>query len=117
MTPVKETLVDYVEFNKPQLVCLRDGRMVEAFGRGNVHLTMPFSSCSPKRITMYDALYVPNLKCNLKCNLFSVRAAATKGNVVKFGEAKCWIHGKSGKLLGMGTVAGKLYYLDCHTVA
>ena len=113
MTPVKEALVDYVEFDKPQMVCLGDGRTVEAFGRGNVHLSMVLSSCSPKRITMYDALYVPNLKCNL----FSVRAAATKGNVVKFGEAKCWIHGKSGKLLGMGTVASKLYYLDCHTVA
>ena len=58
---------------------------------------------------MYDALYVPNLKCDL----FSVKAAATKGNFVKLGEVKCWIYGKSGTLYGMGTVSDKLYYLDC----
>ena len=57
-------------------------------------------------------MYVPDLK--VICSQF--RAAATKGSVVKLGEAKCWIHGKSGMLLGMGTVAGKLYYLDCHIV-
>jgi len=62
---------------------------------------------------MYDALYVPNLKCNL----FSVKAAATKGNVVKFGEANCWIFGKNGTLYGMETVTDKLYYLDCFNTA
>ena len=34
MTPVREILVNYVEFEKPQMVCLGDGRMVEALGRG-----------------------------------------------------------------------------------
>jgi len=43
MTPVREILVDYIEFEKPQIVCLGDGRTVEAFGRGNVHLTMFFT--------------------------------------------------------------------------
>ena len=62
---------------------------------------------------MYDVLYVPNLKCNL----FFVKAAATKGNVVKFGEAKCWIFGKNGTLYGMGTVSDKLYHLDCFNTA
>ena len=67
MTPVREILVDYVEFEKPQMVCLGDGRTVEALGRGNIHLTMALTLSSSKRVTMYDALrlYAPNLKCNL----------------------------------------------------
>jgi len=85
MTPVREILVDYIEFEKPQMVCMGDGRTVETFGRGNVHLTMFFTLSNPKKVTMYDTLYVPHLKYNL----FSVKAAATKSNVVKFGETKC----------------------------
>jgi len=50
----------------------------------------------------------------LKYNLFSVKVAATKGNVVNFGETKCWICGKNGVLFGMGKVVDRLYYLDCH---
>ena len=67
------------------MVCLGDSQRVEALGRGNIHLTMALTLSSFKRVTMYDALYVHNLKCNL----FSVKEATTKGNVVKFGEAKC----------------------------
>jgi len=37
-----------------------------------------------------------------------------RGNVVKFGEKRCWITGKNGSLYGMETVSDKLYYLDCH---
>jgi len=56
------------------MVCLGDGQTVEALGRGNIHLTMVLTLNSSRRgITMYVALYVPNLKCNL----FSVKAAAT----------------------------------------
>ena len=61
---------------------------------------------------MHDALYVPKLACKL----FSVRAAADKGNTVKFGNTSCWIHDRNGKLLGMGSLANKLYYLDCKTI-
>jgi len=50
----------------------------------------------------------------LKCNLFSVKAAATKGNVVKFGKTNCWMSGKNGVLFGTGKVVDRLYYLDCH---
>jgi len=66
MTPVREILVNYVEFAKPRMVCLVDGRMVEALGR-NIHLTMVLTLGSSKRVTMYDALYIPNLK--LICSL------------------------------------------------
>ena len=64
----------------------------------------------PKKATMYNALYVPKLACNL----FSVRAAATKENTVKFGNNSCWIRDRNGKLLGMGSLVDKLYYLEEH---
>ena len=71
-----------------------------------------FKMSKPKEVTMYNALYVPKLACNL----FSVRAAATMGNSVKFGNSKCWIRDRNGKLLGMGSLMQKLYYLDCKTI-
>ena len=40
MTPVREILVNYVEFEKPQMVCLGDGQMVEALGRGNIWFSL-----------------------------------------------------------------------------
>ena len=112
MTQSIQFLVDYEGFDKPQKVYLGDGRTVEAFGRGNIHFRMVFKMSKPKEVTMYNVLYVPKLACNL----FSVRAAATKGNSVKFGNSKCWIHDRNGKLLGMGSLMQKLYYLDCKTI-
>ena len=54
-------------------------------------------------------LYVPKLACNL----FSVRAAASRGDVVKFGQSKCWIRDRDGKLRGMGSLTDKVYQLNC----
>ena len=109
MTHQKEFLLDYREFATPEKVGVGDGRVVEAVGIGNVRLNMLFKASESKRATMNSVLYVPKLACNL----FSVRAAASKGNVVKFGPTKCWIRRRDGKLLGMGSVTDKLYQLDC----
>jgi len=57
---------------------------------------------------MYDILHVPGLKVNL----FSVRSAAEKNLIIKFGHSRCWLKNKSGKLLATGTLCNKLYYLD-----
>ena len=35
---------------------------------------------------------------------------------MKFGNSKCWIRDRNGKLLGMGSLVQKLYYLDCKTI-
>ncbi len=103
MTFQKELLHNYHEFSTPEKVKLGDGR---ALGSGNIRSSMHFKVSNPKPAVMYDVLYVA-------CNLFSVRAAAQKRNFVKFGRSKCWIRGKAGSLLGMGSVRGKLYRLDC----
>ena len=80
MTREKDLLTDYQEFEKPERVGLGDGRSVEAIGVGNVHLRMLFNVSDPKKATVCQVLYVPKLAYNL----FSVRAAAAKGNCIKF---------------------------------
>ena len=57
--------------------------------------------------------YVPKLTCNL----FSVRAAVAKRNPVDFGPNHCCIWDESGKLRGTGSLADKLYLLDCQVVS
>ena len=78
MTRNKEPLRDYQGFEIPEKVGLGDGLMVDAFGIGNVHLKMPFEVSQPKKSIMYKVLYIPQLTCNL----FSARAASSKGNFV-----------------------------------
>ena len=105
MTPDMEFLSNYREFEKPEKVSLGDGRTVNAIGVGDVHVKMEFRVSEPKYSVMYQVLHVPKLACNL----FSVRAAAAKGNFVKFGQSRCWIRDSSGRLRGMGSLINKLY--------
>jgi len=44
---------------------------------------------------------------------FSVKAAAARGNHVKFGHSRCWIQDANGKLCGTGTLTDKLHRVDC----
>ena len=113
MTFQKELLTDFHEFHTPEKVGLGDGKIVEAIGVGNVHLIMQFKVSDQKQAVMYKVLYVPNLACNL----FSVRAAAERGNTVKFGHSKCWIRKRTGELVGMASLTGKLYHLHCKLVS
>ena len=112
MTRNKGLLVNYQEFEVPEKVGLGDGRTVDAVGVGNVCMNMTFRVGQPKRSVMYHVLYVPELACNL----FSVRAAATRGNIVQFGHTRCWIRDADGILKGMGTLVNKLYQLDCEPI-
>ena len=112
MTWDKELLTDYQEFEVPEKVGLGDGRTVDAVGFGSVHLRMCFKVSQPKKFVMYKVLYVPKLACNL----FSVRAAVSKGDFIKFGHSRCWIRDGNGHLHGMGTLVDKLYQLDCEAI-
>ena len=109
MTWDRSLLTDYQEFKLPEKVGLGDGRTADAVGFGNVHLNMVLKVSEPKKCIMYKVLYVPQFTCNR----FSLRAAASKGNVVKFGHSRCWIRNREGALQGMGTLTDKLYHLDC----
>lgn len=109
MTPKREYFSTYRAFSTPEKVGLGDGRTVEAVGVGTVRVNMLFKVSNSKKAVMYDVLHVPKLACNL----FSVRAAAKKGNTVKFNQVRCWIKGPKGSLQGMGSLTGKLYQLKC----
>ena len=113
MTPKREYFSEYKVFSTPEKVALGDGRVVEAVGVGTVRLTMLFKISNCKNAVMYDVLHIPKLSCNL----FSVRAAAKRGNTVKFGQSRCWIRGPKGSLQGMGLLSGKLYRLKCEVRA
>ena len=88
-------------------VGLGDGSTVEAVGVGRVRLDMLFRV---EQAVLYDVLHVPKLSCNL----FSVRAAASKGNSVNFGQSKCWIFNRNRELCGMGYLVRKVYQLLVH---
>lgn len=50
-------------------------------------INMAFEVNKPKKVVMYNGLFVSKFSCNL----FSVRVAGTKGSTIKFRYAKCWI--------------------------
>ena len=112
MTQSKELFINYEKFDAPQKVSLRDGHTVEAFGKGDIHLTMLFKMSQPKGVVMHNALYV----LKLACNLFSVRLAANRQNTIKFGRNVCCIRDKNGKFVSMESLADKLYYLNCEAM-
>ena len=112
MTFQRELLVDYCQFSSPEKVGLGDGRTVDAFGTGRVKVSMPLGRGKQFATSMTGVLYVPQLSCNL----FSVSAAALKGNVVQFGHPKCWIRDKNGKLVGKGQLVDKMYHLHCKII-
>ena len=112
MTQTKELLSDYKKLDRPETVKLGNGNTVEAVGVGNAHLNMLFDDSKPKKATMYHVLYVPKLTCNL----FSITAAALRGNTVKFGTTKCWIQDDKGYTQGVGSLVNKLYQLDSEPV-
>ena len=92
---------------------LGDGRHVEALGTGDIQVNMTFKVSKQKNCVMRCVLYVPKLTSNL----FSVRAAVSKGNTVRFTDLNCFIKNRKGKLIGMGSlVDNKLYKLNCKPV-
>ena len=102
----------YKEFQQPEKIGLGDGHTVLAFGAGNVIVNMRCGLGGKiRRLVVHNVLFAPKLTCNL----FTVRAAAAKGNQVKFGEKKCWIRNNKGKLCGMGSLVEKLYQVNCES--
>ena len=113
MTKEKHVLTNFQEFEEPENVALGDGRVVKALGSGRVQMNMLFPEAEAKKAVLYDVLYVPTCTCNL----FSVRAVVAKANAVEFGPNSCCIWDENGKLRGMGSLADKLYQLDCEVVS
>ena len=113
MTNLRNNLCNFVMFEKPELVALGDGKTVEAVGVGDVKVNMLLKSGKSRLFTFMKCLFVPNLASNL----FSVRAAASKGKTVLFGQDLCQIFDKNGQLVGLGSLVAKLYELHCQVVS
>eukprot|EP00795_Rhopilema_esculentum_P005371 gene5371-biopygen379 len=111
MTSKKLLLINYREFNQPELVKLGDGNTVEARGSGRSQITIETSHNKQLTIEMDNVLYVPKLACNL----FSVRAVTQKGLIVQFGHTCCWIKDSDGKAVGKGRLVKRMYVLSCET--
>ena len=104
MTFQHDTLREYRVLENPEPVQLGDGRTVNALGTGKVKMISQLIHGRKVTGWMTDVLYVPKLASNL----FSVRSAALKGNVVSFGQKR--------KLIGTGSPLGKLYKLNCEVL-
>jgi hypothetical protein len=109
MTFDEDQLCNYRKFKKPEKVALGDGRTVEVVGSGDVPVSLRLDQGKLFKATMREVLHVPKLSYNL----FSVCAAAAKGKVVQFGKSKCWIKDRHGSVIGIGSLDGKMYKLDC----
>jgi len=108
MTPCNTQLTDYKPFDQPEKVAIADGHIVDAVGTGNVKVNVRVGRKVSRKATLYDVLYVPDLKQNL----FSVKSTTDKGMIVQFGHTRCWVKNKRGQVCAMGTLVDKLYYLD-----
>ena len=100
-------MVDYVHFENPQNVCLGDNRVVQASGKGNIWLDVKTGN-EYKPARLVDVLYVPDLAKNL----FSVSAAAKRGNSIELHQNGCVILDKFQKISGSGKLQNNLYVLD-----
>ena len=112
MTNLRNNLFCYTKFDKPELVTLGDGKCVEALGVGEVKVNLFLESGKSKTVMFENCLLVPDLASNL----FSVRAAVSRGKLVQFGQDSCQIFGSKGQLVGLGSLVGKLYELHCQVV-
>ena len=97
------------QLNHPQEVALGDGHVVKASERGTVTLEMKLPGNQVRKCDVHDVLYVPELSYNL----LSVSKAAEAGKTFEFDGERGRIVGTNGKLIGIATKIGNLYYLDC----
>ena len=112
MTKNQDILSQFMAMKAPENVVLGDGRTVKSQGSGIVYMKMMFDKASARKAVLYNVPYVPDVKCNL----FSIRAAVANDNIVKFGGDKCWLRDANGVLRGMGTLLDKMYQLNCESL-
>ena len=53
MTPMKEMMTDYKKFSTPEKVTVRDGRTVNAIGKGNIRVDMLMGKEEKRSILYY----------------------------------------------------------------
>lgn len=110
MTSDQRLFTDYVKFDKPEPVTLGDGHHVNALGKGTIGIILTGIKGQDSVVSfLTEVLHVPQLTCNL----FSVRAATSRGYIIQIGHSLCWLKNSNGKVIGRGRLVGQMYRLEC----
>ena len=109
MTHEQKSLDDYSSFETPVKVKLSDNSVLNAYGKGKVHLTI-LNGNEKVNIVLTDVLFVPKLQSKL----FSLPVITEKGVAVEFKDKACGIT-LDGKQYTIGYKHGKLYKLNTST--
>ena len=108
MSSLKSEFPQYTPLVQSETVTIADGSKVEVVGKDRIKLRIRVSGSNHRQCTLYDVLYIPDLKGNL----FSVKAATQRRFVVQFGHSCCLIKNRRQMVCARGTLVNKLYYLD-----
>ena len=115
MSPVKKEMTDFVRFKSPLDVKLADNKVLHAYGRGTVHLSV-FDGLEKINVTLKDVLYVPKIQNKL----LSLPSITNKGAEVQFKGQSCkviiitfYVRDRlNHKVYSIGHKHGKLYKLN-----
>ena len=107
MSSLKSEFHEYTPLEQSERVTIADGSKVEVVGKDRIKLRIRVSGSNYRQCTLYDVLYIPDLKGNL----FSVKAA-TQRRFVQFGHSCCLIKNRRQMVCARGTLVNKLNYLD-----
>ena len=84
MSPVKKEMTDFVRFKSPLGVKLADNKVLHAYGKGTVHLSV-FDGLEKINVTLKDVLYVLKIQNRLS----SLPSITNKGAEVQFKGQSC----------------------------
>lgn len=108
MTRHREHILNYEEFDVPCTVSEADGRVMPAFGRGDVKMHMHISD-GDRDIVWHDVLFVPDLKDNL----FSVSTARAGGLVIGEKHGEVVLFDNKGRVVVSTKQIGKDIIVTC----
>ena len=108
MTHRRNWFSEYEAFSSPTKIRIGNGEEISAHGKGNIEIET-FVNNRWIAGTMYDVLFVPQLKQNL----FSVKVVAKRG--VNFSITDCGkrcVFIRDGDVIATGSDSGSLYKID-----
>ena len=105
----KEHFSNYVKLEKPINVSVGDGRVLNAIGKGDIHLQFWLPSGELKSSKLNKVLHVPDMSKNL----ISVSMAALNGKSTIFDDKECKFFNNKKECVAYATKKGNLYYLNC----
>ena len=109
MSYCKNKFSNYQTLDTPIKVCVGDGRVLDAVGRGDVNMCFCLPTGQLKNSKLNNVLFVPDLSKNL----ISVSMAAKNGRSTIFNDKHCQFFNNKNECIAYATKKGNLYYLNC----